>query len=540
MRIPASPVKRGSLALFFLMLAVLVSGMESFFVQTFSITHRMTLESFGSTVAVSLLLMDFLAPLAVALLSRKACLILMTGQTVMSSVILHYGSFFYNTLTISTMYHSMQGLSYLGDAVFIFVRPDILLLLALTWAVKAFFLWLSAVPDERMPGIWSMRGIVSLVCLMLLSVMIFWGHGKSGILSLWTDDGTIYRTAADRRSQEGTRESVRHLGYLATWMGEWIGGVYRDTGLIHAEKRCTDPQKLFLAQHPERADTWCGLPIPPATRHVVMVQVESLDFAALSMSFNGHGVMPFLQSLLPSSLLIRAFAPHKVGSANSDYEILNGREADQNVMYYSYIREYPDSVVHGLKDKRPAVFHGLEGNLFNLREAYALMGFDRTFFKEELGDAGYPVSALAMEHIADEYVLDAAAEYLEEGRGDAVFIVTMSSHIPFMKPLKKFGLRSGMFARYVSSLNYVDACLERFFSRLPDDTLFILWGDHSSDIPYPDGMKKNGTHVPFIVHVKEDASWLSGDTVGKDSRDTFTLCGLSYFLRLMTERSSGE
>ena len=103
MRIPASPVKRGSLALFFLMLAVLVSGMESFFVQTFSITHRMTLESFGSTVAVSLLLMDFLAPLAVALLSRKACLILMTGQTVMSSVILHYGSFFYNTLTLSTM-----------------------------------------------------------------------------------------------------------------------------------------------------------------------------------------------------------------------------------------------------------------------------------------------------------------------------------------------------------------------------------------------------------------------------------------------------
>ena len=173
MRMPASPVKRGSLALFFLMLAVHVSGMESFLVQTFSITHRMTLESFGSTVAVSLLLMDFLAPLAVALLSRKACLIFMTGQTVMSSVILHYGSFFYNTLTLSTMYHSMQGLSYLGDAVFIFVRPDILLLLALTWAVKAFFLWLSAVPDERMPGIWSMRGIVSLVCLMLLSVMIF-------------------------------------------------------------------------------------------------------------------------------------------------------------------------------------------------------------------------------------------------------------------------------------------------------------------------------------------------------------------------------
>ena len=104
-----------------------------------------------------------------------------------------------------------------------------------------------------------------------------------------------------------------------------------------------------------------------------------------------------------------------MGSANSDYELLNGRVADQNVMYYSYIREYPDSVIREAAAMRPAVFHGLEGNLFNLREAYRLMGFDRTFFKEELTDKGYPTSRLAMEQVADEHVLDAAARYLEEG-----------------------------------------------------------------------------------------------------------------------------
>ncbi|HIU16923.1 MAG TPA: sulfatase-like hydrolase/transferase [Candidatus Avidesulfovibrio excrementigallinarum] len=530
MRIPRSPVQNGSLALLFLLLSVAISGLEALAVQTLSITHRLAPESFGDVATGPLLLLDFLAPLALALLSRGAYLIFVTGQTFVSSIVLHYGSFFYNTLTLSTIYHSMQGLSYLGNSVFTFMKADVILVLAVTGCMKIGFLWLSARPHADMPPIWQMRRVVALLCLMVLSTLIFWGHGRTGILSLWTGE-SVHRTAIDRRTQDGTRESVRHLGYLATWMGEWLSGVYRDTSLIYAEKTCPDPHARFVLEHPEQAATWNGLPLPSRCGRLVMIQVESLDFAALSMRFNKQPVMPFLETLLPSSLVIRAFAPHKVGSANSDYELLNGRIAEQNVMYYSYIRDYPDSVVHLLAERHPAAFHGLEGNLFNLRGAYARMGFCQTFFKEELVRAGYPISNLTMEQVADGQVLDAAVRYMEQGRGQAVFVVTMSSHIPFMDPWPPFGLGKGLFARYAASLRYVDTCLADMYARLPEGTLLILWGDHSSDIPYPEALPPNGRHVPFLVHVKGDSAWLEGGCRRSVTEPPFTLCELSHLLR---------
>ena len=530
MRIPRSPVQRSSVAWLFLLLSVVISGMEAFTVQTVSITHRLDLASFLETATCPLLLLDFLAPLALALLSPRAYALFVTGQTFVSAIVVHYGNFFYNTLTLSTIYHSLQGLSYLGNSVFTFMKMDVIVILALSGAMKLGCLWLSARPRAAMAAAWPLRRVVALCCLMVLSTLIFWEHGKTGILSLWTD-GSAHRTAVDRRTQDGTRESVRHLGYLATWMGEWLSGVYRDTSLIYAEKTCPDPHARFLTCHPDHSSTWHGFPLPPGAEHVVMIQVESLDFAALSMRCNGQPAMPFLEGLRPSSLVLKAFAPHKVGSANADYELLNGRIADQNVMYYSYIREYPDSVVRLLADRRPAAFHGLEGNLFNLRSAYESMGFRQTCFKEELVRAGYPISDLTMEHVVDEHVLDAAVRYLEQGRGQAVFVVTMSSHIPFMEPWPPFGLGTGLFARYAAALRYVDKCLADMYVRLPEGTLLILWGDHSSDIPYPDDLTPNGRHVPFFVHVKNDNTWLVGEHIRSEEQAPFTLCELSHLLR---------
>ncbi len=527
------PVNHGGPALCLLLLAVAASAAESFFVQTYSIHHALTWESVRSTINAPLLCIDVLSPLALALLSRRAFALFLVGQTAISAVVLHYGSFFYNTLTLSTIYHSMQGLSYLGGSAFVFVKPGLLLLLAFVLAVKLLLVRLSAAPV--MPHLWNLRGVAAVICLMLVSVTVFWEHGRSGILSLWTGEGP-HRTAVDRRSQEGAKESVRSLGYLATWAGEWMGGVYRDTSLIYAEKRCPDPNVRFLEQHPESVDAWCGCPLPPPFDRAALIQVESLDYAAPFLIVNGERVMPFLHSLLSSSLLLRAFAPHKVGSANSDYELLNGRVADQNVMYYSYIREYPDSVIREAAAMRPAVFHGLEGNLFNLREAYRLMGFDRTFFKEELTDEGYPTSRLAMEQVADEHVLDAAARYLEEGEGRAVFVVTMSSHIPFMEPRPLFGPGRGMFFRYISSLRYVDECLADFYARLPEGALLALWGDHGSDVSYPSDMTPNGRRVPFLLHVKGNDAWIA-DRENDVPQQEFTLCSLSWLLRAVLRRA---
>lgn len=536
-RFAALPVRNGRLAVFFLFLAVGVIGLESACVQTLTAYRTISADLVTTPSFVSLLALDMLVPLTVVLLSRRLLFAYCVVQCFLSVVLLHYTIFFYNPLTLSTIYHSMQGAASLGVDIFGFARWDIIMLGAVLLAVKVLLIQLGRTPDRRMPRLWNLRGITAVTCMAVIWVISSTIYGRTGLSVLWVDSRG-HRTATERRMEEGTREAVRSIGYVATWIGEWMSGTYRDTALIYAEMRCADPDETYCREHGRGKGTWHGLPVPPVGNVVVFVQVESLDYAALDMTVNGRAVTPFFNFLARRSVTAKAFAPHKVGSCNADYEILNGRVADQNVIYYSYIKEYPDSVIEKLAAAgyAPTVYHGLGGNLFNLREAYAAQGFQRFVFKEELLRKGYAASSLIMGHVRDEDVFAQAAEDMAEGGKRAQFIVTMTSHIPFIEALPVFKSAGGTFSRFVSSLHYVDQCLAAYYATLPEGALLVVWGDHGSDVPYPAGYPANTRHVPFIAHRKGDISWLGmfADNTdmgaGANERE-FTLCELAHYLR---------
>lgn len=502
------PVQNGYVALLLLNIAVLATGLESAYVQVATTGRTPDAELFTSTSFLFLLCLDLLVPLSVALFSRRLFLVYLAGHCVLNVILLHYKIFFYNPLTLSTIYHSLQGAASLGADIFGFVRRDIVLVMGVLFLFKATLVYSSLLPNRRMPEFWRLRGITAVVCLAVIWCVSMIIYGKTGLSMLWVDSRG-HTTATERRMETGTGEAVRNIGYVATWIGEWMSGTYSDTALIYAEERCPNPDRLSLR---ERGATgvWHGLPLPPIGDTVVLVQMESLDFAALSMKVNGHTVLPFIDMLAQESLVLKAFAPHKVGSSNSDYEILNGRVAAQNVIYYSYITEYPDSIVHKLAagGYGPSIFHGLSGVLFNLRDAYAAQGFKAFFFKEELLAEGYGESPYIMEHILDADVFAKAAEEMDKGGRQAQFIITMSSHIPFIEPLPIFQRAGGVFARYVSSLRYLDQSLAAYYARLPAGTVLVVWGDHGSDVDYPKGFAENRRNVPFLVHVKGNTEWL--------------------------------
>ena len=510
------PVRNGCLALLFIHLAVLLSGLEAVYVQIVTTNREFTFELLQTQSFLLLLCLDLLVPLTIAFLSRRMLFFYFAGQCFLSTMLLHYTIFFYNPLTLSTIYHSMHGAASLGVDIFGFARVDIILAMGAVFCVKALLLQLGRTPDWSMPRFWGLRGVLAVSCMAILWGISNFIYGHTGLSMLWVDSRG-HRTATERRLETGTREAVRNIGYVATWVGEWLSGTYRDTALIYAEMRCADPNDAWCRDRErecaEEGDRfWNGIPVPVPGEKVILIQVESLDFATLDMQVNGHTVLPFLNHLARESVLLKAFAPHKVGSSNSDYEILNGRIADQNVIYYSYIKEYPDSIIRRLADKgyKPAMFHGLNGNLFNLREAYVAQGFDQLVFKEELLAEGYGPSRYIMDHVLDEDVFASAAKHLEQAQfqdRQAQFIVTMSSHVPFIDPYPIFKSVGGRFARYVSSLRYMDRCLAAYYARLPEGAVVILWGDHGSDVAYPRGFPDNARHVPFMVHVKGSTAW---------------------------------
>lgn len=517
------PVSGGRLALLLLCAVILETGLEAAYVQATTTRTVIDASLLRTPSFLFLLSLDLLVPLTVALMSRRVFIGYLALDCIQNIILMHYNIFFYNTLTLATIYHSMQGAASLGLDILGFARWDIIAAFTALFAVKAVLVQLALVPHIRMPWLWTLRGITAVVCMAVIWCVSALIYGQTGLSALWVETRG-HSTASERRLERGAREAVRNIGYLATWIGEWRSGTYQDTDLIYAEMRCKDPDADTPGPYaPAEAGPpllWQGLPVPRGEGAVVFIQVESLDFAALSMKVNGHTVLPFIDLLAQDSLTLKAFAPHKVGSSNSDYEILNRRVADQNVMYYSYITHYPDSAVRVLAERGygTAVFHGLGGGLFNLRSAYADQGFERFFFKEELVTAGYAPSRYIMEHILDEDVFAAAAEQLQrplQGRGpQAQFIITMSSHIPFMDPMPIFKAAGGAFARYVSSLRYLDQSLAAYYAQLPEGTLLVLWGDHGSDVPYPPGFPDNDRHVPFLVHVKGDKDWMRHTDTG--------------------------
>lgn len=535
------------MAVFLVLLVVVASGLEAAYVQVETTNRAFSLELLAQASFLRLLALDLLLPLTVALLSPLAFALYLIAQCFLSVILLHYTIFFYNTLTLSTIYHSMQGAASLGIDIFGFARWEIILVLGLLLVIKLFVVHVTMVRRLKMPKAFAFRG-AGAVCLMTVATWLVMDiYGRTGLSQTWVDFKG-HRPAAERRLEEGARESVENIGYVATWLGEFFSSNYKDTTLIYAETCCADPDGGACRRAAGDALgglRWRGLPLPPLPETVIMIQAESLDFDILDMRVSGLVVTPFLNYLARRSMVLDVFAPHKVASCNSDYELLNGRVADQNVVYYTYIKNYPDSAIGLLKEKgyRPAVFHGLGGGLFNLREAYALQGFEEFHFKEELLNEGYKGSSLIMEHVLDGDVLKSAARALENRDGPkAQFIVTMSSHVPFMKAAEPFKRVGGSFARYVTSLNYLDGQLADFYQKLPEGALLIIWGDHGSDVTYLKGFGPARRHVPFIVHVKGGDEWvMESRRQAQQDRDSewqpslaigqgFSLCELSYYL----------
>lgn len=542
-------VENGTTAISLVLAVVALSGLTAAYVQISTTNRAISLALFDDKSFPLLFSLDLLAALTVALLSKRAFVIYLVIQCFLSVILLHYRIFFYNTLTLSTTYHSLQGAASLGIDILGFARWDIILAMAALLAAELFLVQIAMAPRAKMPAPFRLRGISSVICMTLICWLVLHIYGRTGLSIVWVDTRG-HRTAAERRLDEGTRESVRNIGYVATWLGEFFSGAYRDTTLIYAEARCPSPDggMCLAAGDANEGRTWLGLPLPPKSRTVVLIQAESLDFAALGIGVAGQPATPFLNQLARKSLTLKVFAPHKVGSCNSDYELLNSRIAEQNVVYYTYIKDYPDSVIHLLADQgyAPALFHGLGGALFNLREAYTGQGFEEFHFKEELLAEGFKPSNLIMEHVRDEDVLASAARHIRSDALTAQFIVTMTSHVPFLPPMPEFKSVGGKFARYLSSLNYLDLCLAYFYERLPEGTLLIIWGDHGSDVDYPRGFTSGDRHVPFLVHVKGEYDWLGGEAA-LESRERpnnagqsadadnriYTLCELSHYLRCL-------
>ncbi|MBQ4132535.1 MAG: sulfatase-like hydrolase/transferase [Desulfovibrionaceae bacterium] len=275
-----------------------------------------------------------------------------------------------------------------------------------------------------------------------------------------------------------------------------------------------------------------NLPIFRATRRIALIQVESLDFELLDLRVNGALVMPFLHSLTSTSHVFRLDGTKKLTSANSDFEIFNGRIASPQVNHYEVETNYGDSLLRILKQYglNVTAFHGMPRNYMNREHAQRLQGVDVYYSLEEMKKAGVPALPIWWGGcMADADTLSFAADNIPDGPF-AHFIFTIDMHMaPDVEQYssgKNFSSKADAFHHLCST---TDAALQTYVKALPEGTTVILWGDHSSYFV------KNSDHIPLLIHIKGEEHPFDGRDI-----DGLTRSNIYYYLKKIFETSLGS
>ncbi|WP_165068530.1 sulfatase-like hydrolase/transferase [Desulfovibrio sp. ZJ200] len=319
---------------------------------------------------------------------------------------------------------------------------------------------------------------------LIPAVLLLVSHGNACLLQPPRHFSPEFLQKEGKRFFEPpSRRSLKYRGYVASMLLE-LGTGYALSAHYHSPAPCS-------ARGTE------AIPVPPVAERIALVQVECLDFELLEMQHGGQSVMPFLQSLLPHAILLRLDGAKKLASANSDFELFNGREASGDVVHYEYETSYPHSLITCLKQtgRQLDVFHGLPADFMNLRSAYQLQGFGRYHDIETMRQAGIRPLDCWWAGVINDSDLFAYATRQQHQKPWVQFIITMTMHLPEHLHLvtdRKLFADTPQSA-FLTLAHHTDAALQRYVQALPDGAMLILWGDHSSYAG------NNSGKIPFLV-----------------------------------------
>jgi len=248
-------------------------------------------------------------------------------------------------------------------------------------------------------------------------------------------------------------------------------------------------------------------PLLAFRNHIVVIQVESLDYDAVDAMVGNERVMPFLHGLKGRSKCYMVQPFHSTGTSDADFSLLtastpNGKITPFKVLGFPYQASLPRLVER--LGYRAVAIHGNTGTFFQRRPAYEQMGFSQLYFDKELKEHG-------VNGAEDDQILQFSAKLIRESAEPMFhFIITWTSHGPFQQlppgAEKLIPEPSGIHEHYLNSMRYVDRSLERYYQALPEHATLVMYGDHHSGVQGYVAGDAHENHVPWIICGKEGAA----------------------------------
>ena len=476
----------------FFALLVLAFSAEAFYIQTVALSGSLS-EALFTPYMQRLLLMDLATALLLVVLPRPLAYIGALGQLAVSVFILSFVDNLGAPPTASAVINGFTMVQETNASLLEFMHLPALAVLFLLMVVK---IWL-----RRHAPLFKFKTTapVSLLAVLLLGFF-------------YVDDYRNDRLDILKANEPEVLDNpiVNHLkrrGFLATWAMEVAYDMPNRYQMVYKEVGCN-------------FDRIRTLPIPAISSKISLIQVESLDWAALHRTINRRAVAPHLQAMAAKSLVLPLEGTKHFVSANSEYEMLNSKIAQAYFLYYEYITSYSDSIMLPLKAAgfETAFIHGVNGNYMNRANVYPKLGFDQVYFFEQLKDSGCNVTPGLFEYnVADVDLMRFAAGHASQKDNYLHFMITVTMHASVPPKSAEYEDWHG----YYRSVNYFDEGLGEYLDSLPEGSTVILYGDHQSY----HGPDKNEI-VPFLVYVKgQDLS------LGYPVSSVYTRCEVSHYLR---------
>ena len=273
-------------------------------------------------------------------------------------------------------------------------------------------------------------------------------------------------------------------------------------------------------------------------KNLVVLQLEAFNNFVINLEVEGIEITPNLNKLLLKSdtyYNTRFYSTAGIGNTSDcEFSSLTGLYPNGNdLAVFSFTGKNYPSLAKDFKEKGYSTFsiHGNDGAFYNRDVQHKqTLGFERHIDREELierrKNSGKKTEIFG-EWISDECLLDESIQIFEEeyqkGNNFFAYDILVTSHTPFIKndQIEKLNLKkaTSLAKSCLEYYHYVDKAIGSFFEKLQKehdslykDTIFVLYGDHTSSIlkydlesitnkKYSDvDYRLTMQNVPFILH----------------------------------------
>ncbi|MDW7660024.1 MAG: LTA synthase family protein [Bacillota bacterium] len=225
-------------------------------------------------------------------------------------------------------------------------------------------------------------------------------------------------------------------------------------------------------------------------RNLILVQVESLQNDFIGKFYEGQEILPNLNALIQYDSIYFSNYYQQLGKGNtSDAEFVTLNSVYPITTGNAY-NVYEKNDFYGLPwimkehGYTATSYHGYESSFWNRENIYPYLGFDQSYFEDD-----YVMGEKIVFGLDDQDFFNQSIPLMKGIEGKRFdFMVTLSSHKPFVLPENKISLilneeDQNYFGSYVQSINYVDGVIGSFIDDLKseglyDDSIIVFYGDH--------------------------------------------------------------